>query len=75
MLLRTETYTNEHNVKMKKMYYGFCEDEKEVITSIVETPDAVEREDEFVPTQLDIIVENQLIIMEALAAQYEENLA
>jgi hypothetical protein len=34
-------------------------------------PDISEEE----PTQLDIIMENQIIIMEALAAQYEENLA
>ena len=34
-------------------------------------PDISEEE----PTQLDIIMENQIIIMEAIAAQYEENLA
>ncbi len=69
MFIKSEIFFNEKNEKMQRDYYGIDEDH---ITSTLEYP-YIEKDPEPQPTQLDNIGESQLIIMEAMADQYEQS--
>lgn len=71
MFIKSEIFFNEENEKMQRDYYGIDEDH---INSILEYPYIEEgQEPEQQPTQLDNIEESQLIVMEAMADQYEQS--
>ena len=53
MLIKSELYTNNDGVEMKKDYYGYLnENDEEIITSTVESPNVEPNEE---PNQLDRI--------------------
>ena len=75
LFIKTEIYNADDGTRMQRDYYGKSESE---ITSIVEHPyidpdTDPEPTPEPQPTQLDNIEEGQLIIMEAMADQYEQS--